>query len=113
MNGEAGRRRNEEKNESASFHYFCLKWVVASGQWAVGFCSIHCPLPTAHWLSTFPPDINARADDGERHERRAQQEECALLALAHRHRAVGDALGTDRDQVFILRQPVDRVQEQV
>src|SRR5262245_2617525 len=95
------------------FISLCLKWAVDSERWAVGFCSIHYPQPTAHCLSTFPPDIDARADDGERHERHAQQEEGALLTLGHRHRAVGDALGADRNKVFLLRQPVDRVQEQI
>src|SRR6185436_4950114 len=74
--------------------------------WTTGFYR-----PSA--LSPFPPDVDARYDDGARHKDDCQPEKHVRLASGHRDLSIGRALGSNRYQFLVLCEPVDTVHEEV
>src|SRR5262245_9461660 len=87
-------------------------WWLAPGGWLRNSEFTNHQAPTTI-LSSFPPDVSARADGGEWHEQNCQPPECALLRFGHGQASIGRALRMNRNQVFILGKPVDRVEEKV
>ena len=73
-------------------------------------------MPVLFFMITLaPPDPQQRAryNDDAWQKNQAQPEKLALLRFRQDHAAIGGALGTDGDQILILRQPVDGVQKKI
>ena len=60
-----------------------------------------------------PPGVDARAEDERRDDEQRHPQESPVWRRGHRQPAVVGVLRPDRDQVLLLRQPADRVQEQI
>src|SRR5687768_13194385 len=75
---------------------------------AYAFCL--CFLP---WLPPSPPGLDAREQDQSGHDEHGEIENPAFLIRRQRDAAILRILGADRDEIFLLRQPVRGVQEEV
>src|SRR5271156_4874363 len=67
----------------------------------------------ARELAALPPNVNPRKNHETRQEDEVEPLECARLPRGERDAAVRGRFGTNRDQVLVLRQPVDRVVKEV
>src|SRR5207249_7011263 len=64
--------------------------------------------------SAFPPPrIHAGAEDERGHHEERHPEDGCRVASRQRQATIAGGPRPDRDQVLLLRQPVDRVEEQI
>src|SRR5581483_6322284 len=71
------------------------------------------PPDAAAPLPPPPPGVDARGEDEPRDQQQRQDGQVVLLRRGERDPAILGVLGPDRDQVLLLRQPSERIHEQV
>src|SRR3954470_4198162 len=64
-------------------------------------------------LAPAPPRLHARKQNQPGHDQDGQIEDAPLLVRRQRDAPIFGVLGADRDQVLLLREPVDGVQEEI